>query len=97
MCNNLAPSPAVPAESFVEGIARPAHGANGIRLGLGRQSLAQAADVDVDGALVDLGRQPLDAVELTPATRLLWPKWFSISQMFAGAEPIVDSWQKLST
>src|SRR5262245_36805624 len=65
----------VAAKSFVEGVARPAHRANGIRLGLGRQGLAQAADVHVDGALVDLGREAPDAVELTAAKRRLrWHK-----------------------
>jgi hypothetical protein len=62
MSNSRVSSPG-PSKGFVEGVTRPAHRADGILFGLGRQSLAQAADMHVHGALVDLGREAPDAVE----------------------------------
>src|ERR1700730_5417065 len=51
------------AESFVECIARAAHGADGILFRLLRQCLAQPADMNVDSALVDFRRQSPNGVE----------------------------------
>ena len=48
---------------FVEGIAGAADGADRIRLAGGVEGLAQAADMDVDGALVDVDVAAPDAVE----------------------------------
>src|SRR3984893_16082622 len=52
-----------PAEGFVERIARAAHRADGILFRLLRQCLAQSADMNVDGALVDFRRKSPNAVE----------------------------------
>src|ERR1700722_3269429 len=51
------------AERLVEGIAGAAHGADRVALFAARQRLAQPPDMDVDGALVDLGRETPDAIE----------------------------------
>ena len=51
------------AESLVESVAGPAHGADRVAFASSRQRLAQPADMNVDGALVDLGRLAPDAVE----------------------------------
>src|SRR5215216_4449969 len=51
------------AEPLVERIAGAAHGADGVALALAVERLAQTADVDVDGALVDVDVAPPNAVE----------------------------------
>src|SRR5271170_1785416 len=50
--------PLAPAEAFVEGVARAAHGADRVAFAALRQPLAQTADVHVDRAFVDLRRSP---------------------------------------
>src|SRR5258708_33230468 len=50
-------------EAIVEGVAGTTHGADRILLAAGIEQLAQPADVDVDGALVDIDVAAPDAVE----------------------------------
>src|SRR5260370_41379961 len=50
-------------EAIVERVAGAAHGADRVLLAAGVERLAQAADVDVDGALVDIDVAAPDAVE----------------------------------
>src|ERR1700675_4541677 len=50
-------------KTIVERVAGAAHGADRILLAAGIEQLAQAADVDVDGALVDIDVAAPDAVE----------------------------------
>ena len=51
------------AEPLVEGIAHAAHGADGVGLAAAAQRLAQAADMDVHGALVDIDVVAPDRIE----------------------------------
>src|ERR1700722_19716998 len=51
------------SEGFVEGVAGSAHGSDRIALAPARQSLAQASDMDVDRAFVDLRRLAPYAVQ----------------------------------
>src|SRR6185437_258415 len=50
-------------EAIVQRVAGAAHGADRVLLAAGVQKLAQAADMDVDGALVDINVAAPDAVE----------------------------------
>src|SRR6516162_10977742 len=50
-------------EAVVERVARAAHGANRVALGIAIERAAQPADVDVHGALVDVDIAPPYAVE----------------------------------
>src|ERR1700677_4532698 len=50
-------------EGFVEGVAGSADGSDGVTFAALREGLAQAPDVDVDRALVDLRRLPPHAVQ----------------------------------
>ena len=45
----------LPPEALVEGIAHAAHGADGIDLAAALETLAQTADMHIDGALVESG------------------------------------------
>src|ERR1700729_3384861 len=51
------------AESFVEGVAGAAHGSDRIAFAPARQRLAEAPDMDVDRAFVDLRRLAPHAVQ----------------------------------
>src|SRR5690349_3952688 len=50
-------------EALVEGIAHAAHGADGIDLAAALQAFAQAPDMDVDGALIDIDVAAPDRIE----------------------------------
>src|SRR4029077_11882354 len=50
-------------EGFVEGVAGSAHGSDGVAFAPARQRLAQAPDMDVDRAFVDLRRLAPHAVQ----------------------------------
>src|SRR5271155_5029800 len=56
-------APSAPAEAFVDGVARAAHGADRVAFAALRQPFAQTADVHVDRAFVDLCRSPPYQVE----------------------------------
>src|SRR5215216_2589656 len=51
------------AEALVERVAGAAHGADGVALALAVERFAQPADVDIDGALVDVDVASPNAVE----------------------------------
>src|SRR3984957_4833258 len=55
--------PIAPPEALVDGIASAADGADRIALPAFRQFLAQASDVNIDGAFVDLDRAPPHQIE----------------------------------
>src|SRR5206468_7357807 len=50
-------------EPVIQGIARAAHGADRVLFATGIEQFAQTADVDVDGAFVDIDVAAPDAVE----------------------------------
>src|SRR5579863_8798662 len=60
-------APIASAERIVDGVAGAAHGANWIPLLALRQPLAQASDMHIDRAFVDLRRSTPDKVEQLPA------------------------------